>query len=578
MNFLKKTVVSLLSLCLLISAPLSWAAGFVLHTEIQGAKDPVLNNINERLALLQKTYGTDLTEKKIESFTQAAPNNIKQAVEPYGYFRSEVVTHLYRRGDVWTAHFDVQLGPALLITQVALRISGPGKDNKALQKFITDFPIRAGQVFLADKYEEQKQKLFQTAADEGYLKAFFEDKVISIDLNKYNAVIVMHLNTGPRYYFGKISYQQKTFAESFLRRFQHVETGDPYSSSKLLTFQQNLNDSHYFDSVSVNPQLQNVQDYQVPVDVTLKPNKPEVYNAGIGYGTYTGPRLTLGTEFRHLTKTGHHFSVQVKLSSVLSGISAQYIIPGSNPLIDQYAIGANYQKFSPKNGYSNSKSVSLSYIKEIWGGWKRTLTLSYLRENYFINGSASSHNSRLLIPSMNMTRVQADNLINPTRGYKISFDLRGASTHVVSDTRFIQSELKGKYIFSPTEASRLLFRGDIGYTSVSDLTLLPLSLQFFAGGLDSVRGFPYSYFGPGRYLKTASAEFQHRIVGNWSGAVFFDTGTADDHFNAPVGRGAGVGVIYNSLIGPVRLYTGWGKVQDKPRHFDLEFSIGPELG
>jgi translocation and assembly module TamA len=577
MNFLKKTVLTLLSLCLLTSAPLSWAASLVLNTEIQGAKDPVLTNIEERLKLLQKSYGADLTEKKIESFVQQAPKNIEQAIQPYGYFRSTVQTHLWRRGNDWTANFDVHLGPPLPITQVALRISGPGKDDAALQKFITDFPIRAGQVFLADKYEEQKQKLFQTASDEGYLKAYFEDKVISIDLNKYNAVIVMHLNTGPRYYFGKISYQQKAFAESFLRRFQHLESGEPYSSSKLLTFQQSLNDSHYFDSVSVNPQLQQVENYQVPVDVTLKPNKPEVYNAGIGYGTYTGPRLTLGTEFRHLTKTGHHFNLQLKLSKVLSGLSAQYIIPGSNPLTDQYAIGASYQKFSPKNGYSNSKSVSFSYIKEILG-WKRTLTLSYLRENYFINGSTSSHNSRLLIPSLNFTRVQADNLINPTHGYRISFDLRGASTHVVSDTRFVQSEIKGKYIFSPTEASRVLLRGDLGYTSVSDLTLLPLSLQFFAGGLDSVRGFPYSYFGPGRYLKTASAEFQHRIVGNWSGAVFYDVGTADDHFNAPVGRGVGVGAIYNSLIGPVRLYTGFGKVQDKHRHFDLEFSIGPELG
>jgi translocation and assembly module TamA len=577
MNLFKRTLSGIVFFCLLLSASPVLAAGNVLHIEISGAKVPVLNNIQQRLLVLQQSYGADLTEKKIESFVHEAPRNIEQAVEPYGYFRSHVETHLGRRGNDWTAYFTVQLGQPLIITQVALRISGPGKDNAALQKFIATFPIRAGQVFLADKYEEQKQKLFQTASEEGYLKAAFEDKVISIDLKKYDAVIVMHLNTGPRYYFGKVRFQQNTFSDAFLQRFQHFQTGEPYSSAKLLTLQQNLNDSHFFENVSVSPELQQAEDYQVPVDVTLKANKPQVYNAGIGYGTYTGPRLTFGTEFRHLTKTGQHFSVQTKLSRVLSGISAQYIIPGTNPLIDQYAIGANYQKFSPKNGYSNSKSVSFSYIKQIFG-WKRTLTLSYLRENYFIDGAASSHNSRLLIPSMNLTRTASDNVLNPTKGYKIDFDLRGASQHVVSDTKFLQSEIKGKYIFSPTEASKVLLRGDLGYTTVSDLASLPLSLQFFAGGMDSVRGFPYSYFGPGRYLKTASVEVQHRIIGNWSGAVFYDEGTAADNFNAPMGHGMGIGLIYNSIIGPVRLYTGYGKVVDKHTHFDFEFSIGPELG
>jgi translocation and assembly module TamA len=577
MKFIKTIMLAAFTLTMLLLPLSGLAAGFVLHTEIQGVKDPELNNIQERLKILQQSYGTDLTEKKIESFAAHAPANIQQAVEPYGYFRSSVESRLGRRGNDWTVYFTVHLGRPLIITQVALRISGPGKDNVALQKFITDFPIRAGQVFQADKYEEQKQKLFQTASEEGYLKASFEDKVISIDLKKYNAVIVMHLNTGPRYYFGNVRFQQNTFSDSFLKRFQHFEPGEPYSSSKLLTLQQNLNNSHYFDSVSINPQLQEATNYQVPVDVALKPNKPEVYNAGIGYGTYTGPRLSIGTEFRHLTKTGHHFNLQLKLSKVLSGLSAQYIIPGSNPLVDQYAIGANYQKFSPKNGYSNSKSLSFSYIKEIFG-WKRTLTLSYLRENYFIDGESSSHNSRLLIPSLDFTRLKSDNVLNPTNGYRVSWDLRGASTHLISDTRFIPTELKGKYIFSPTEASHVVVRGDFGYTSVSDLTKLPLSLQFFAGGMDSVRGFPYSYFGPGRYLKTASLELQHRIIGNWSGAVFYDVGTADNTFSSPLGQGVGVGVIYNSFIGPVRVYTGFGKLVDKHRHFDLEFSIGPELG
>jgi translocation and assembly module TamA len=285
--------------------------------------------------------------------------------------------------------------------------------------------------------------------------------------------------------------------------------------------------------------------------------------------------LTFGANLRHLTNTGHHVDAQLKLSQVLSGLALQYVIPGQNPLTDQYTIGANTQKFSPKNGNSISKSLSFGYVKTV-GDWKWMPTITYLREHYNIVGNPS-HNSRILYPSFELSRINADDLINTRFGTKIDFLVRGASRHVVSNVSFAQAEIKGKIIYSPTELSRVIARGDFGYTTVKDLNTLPISLQFYAGGLDSVRGFPYSYFGPGRYLKVASLELQHRLYGKISGAVFYDIGTADNHLNAPMGRGTGIGLIYESAIGPIKAYVGYGRLAQKPRHFAFEFSLGPDL-
>ena len=576
MILIRKILLAAITLFLLTTASISLAAGLSLRTEISGANGAVLTNIKERLAILQNEQASVPTDKMIESFMQNAPKNIKKAVEPYGYFKSEVQSRVVQQGSTVTAYFSVHLGRPVLISHVTVKISGPGENNPELQKILKNFPIKSGQIFEAEKYDFAKQNLFHVANNQGYLKATFQDSVVSIDLKKYTAEIVLHLETGAQFYFGNVHFQQTIFSDEFLQRFQNFKQGDPYSSSKLLTFQQNLTSSHYFDDVAINPQLQTIDGSQVPVDVRLKPNKSQVYNAGIGYGTYTGPRFTLGTEFRHLTKTGHNFKAQLKVSRALSGLTAQYVIPGKNPLTDHYTIGANVQRFLPKNGHSTSESLSVGYIKSIWG-FKRTYALAYLHENSYTDGTGTTLNSLLLIPSLNLTRRHADNYILPNKGYRISFDLRGASKQIISNTSFIQSELKGKYIFSPTSASHVIVRGDFGYTSVDNLNNLPLSLQFFAGGLDSVRGFPYSYFGPGKYLKTASAELQHRIIGDWSAAVFYDVGTADNHLNAAMGHGTGLGLIYNSIIGPVRLYAGYGYLQDKPRHFDVEFSIGPEL-
>ena len=551
-------------------------AGEVLHTEIFGLLGPGAKNAQDRLSVNQASYGKNLTEANVQHFYKNGVQNIKAAIQPYGYFKSIVNGKLYHQNNIWTARYIIVAGPRIRIAHVDVRLEGPGADNPALQKIVNKFPVEAGQVFLAEKYDQAKQSLFQTANEQGYLKATFSTMTVQVDLKNYNVVIVLHLDTGPRYYFGRVTFAQNTFSPEFLRRFLSFHEGEPFSSPKLIQFQQNLSNSNYFQEVNVNPELKNAAaNNEVPVVVGLTPTKSQQYNVGVGYGTFTGPRASLGANFRHLTSTGHRVDMQLKISEILSGIAGQYIIPGKNPLTDQYTIGANVQRFMPKNGNSDSKSFSLGYTKTI-APWKWTATATYLREHYNIVGSPS-HNSRIVYPSFNVARTKADDMVNPRFGSKIELTVRGATTKVVSNVTFMQTDLKGKYIFSPTEYSRVLLRGEFGYTVVRDLNLLPISLQFYAGGMDSVRGFPYSYFGPGRYLKTGSIELQHRIWGKLSGAVFYDIGTADNHLNAPMGKGSGVGLVYATPIGSVKGYVGFGHLQDKPRHFDFEFSLGPDL-
>jgi translocation and assembly module TamA len=575
MKQFRNIIISVISLFLLITATNSWADDFILHAKINGFTGSALTNANERLSILQEEYGKNLTPNKIQAFYKAAPHNLQQALEPYGYFRAVIRSRLTHQGNVWTAQFFVSPGEPLRITQINVKITGPGRFEPALQILLMHFPLVQGQIFQSDNYESAKKLLFQIANNEGYIKAALDKKEIRIDLKQYTAVVILQMDTGPRYYFGPVSFEQNTFSNDFLERFQTFHTGDSFSNQKLLKFQQNLNNSHYFQQVAINPELGLQESDKVPVNVLLKANKSQQYNAAIGYGTYTGPRLTLGANFKHLTKTGHHMNFQVKLSPVLNGLATQYVIPGKNPLTDAYTIGANIQKFSPKNGYSNAKTLSFGYTTKLHG-WKTASTLSYLHENYFIDKNTASHNSSLLIPSLTLSRTKADNKITPRFGHKINFVVRGATAKLMSNTSFVQSEIKGKYIFSPTTNSSVVLGGNFGYTTVRNIRLLPLSLQFFAGGMD-LRGFPYTYFGPGRYLKTGSVELRHRIVDKVSGAVFFDIGNADDHLNAPMGHGTGLGLIYDSAIGPIRVYSGFGYLKNKPRHFDFEFSIGPEL-
>lgn len=567
------TIIILIFACFLIDP--SAYAGHVLQVKISGLTGPAEQNIQDRLKVLQAAYGHDLSSAEIYDFYQKMPVNIRKALEPFGYFKATILhQQLIDQKDQWTAYFVIDPGPALPITQVDLKLEGPGKNDPELQQFITHFPLKTGQPFQADAYEKAKNTLFQIANNQGYLQAVLTKSQVNIHLQTYKASIILHLNTGSRFYFGPITFSPTPFSNDFLERFMTFHQGDPFSSKTLLDFQQDLNKSRYFQQVIVTPDLKEAKGNQVPINVSLAVPKAKQFNIGVGYGTFTGPRLTLGTDYRRIGDSGQHFTTQIKYSSVLSGLAAKYFIPGKNPLTDQYAISADAQKFNPKNGQSFSEKFSGSYIKTLHE-WQHTLSLNYLIERFRVEKNPSEV-SRILYPSYSLSRIKVDNLINPHNGTLFNFNLQGSSEHIISATSFVQAEIKGKYIVSPTDLSRIILRGDLGYTMVNDLARLPLTLRFFAGGLNSVRGYDFSSIGPGRYLETASVEVQHRIYGDFSGAVFYDVGTATNHFNDVLFRGEGVGVIYNSIIGPVQLYVGKA-MSKRGKPLSVQFSIGPDF-
>jgi translocation and assembly module TamA len=550
-------------------------ASHSLQFRISGVSDSAQKNILERLHALQQSYGSDLKVNDIQEIYRQAPFNIYQALEPFGYFKAKIISQkLSHQGHTWSADFTVSPGPQVLISKLDIKIKGPGRFNPEITKLLTNLPLKVGQPLEIDTYNKTKNLLLQTANDEGYLNALLEKKEIHINLTRYTAKVTLYLDTGIRFYFGKVSFSNTPFSENFLQRFVLFQQGQPFSSKTLLQLQQDLNKSRYFEQVIITPEIKAAKDQTVPVNVELTVPKAKQYNFGLGYGTFTGPRVTIGTDYRRIGSEGQHFTTQIKISSILSGLAAKYFIPGKNPLTDQYSIGADAQKFSPKNGESFSESFSASYIKTL-SDWQHNFSLSYLIERFQIENDPSEV-SRFLYPSYSLSRIKVDNIIYPRSGSTFNFTLQGANEHVLASTSFIQSEIKGKYLMSPTTSSRIIVRGDLGYTIVNDLARLPLTLRYLAGGLGSVRGYAFGSIGPGRYLETASAEYQHVIYGNFSGAIFYDIGTATDHFNNGFMRGEGVGIVYNSVIGPVQVYVA--RAMSKPgKPFSLEFNIGPDL-
>ena len=190
----------------------------------------------------------------------------------------------------------------------------------------------------------------------------------------------------------------------------------------------------------------------------------------------------------------------------------------------------------------------------------------------------------MLIPGISFTRTQADDTLYPTRGWKLFAEISGAHTALVSTETFLQLNVVGK-IIQPLGPGRVLVKMEAGSTLVDNVLDLPVSLQFFTGGDQSVRGYKYQSLGPinsdgeltgGKHLLTAGVEYDFNILPNWKLAVFADAGNSfNNTAEADFKKSAGLGVRWMSPIGPIRLDLA--RALDDEGSFRIHITMGPDL-
>lgn len=565
----------ILTLTLLLSgcvASLASATSTLCY-DIHGVDADALVNIGLTLKLDAKGCRQFSNYQHLSLHYRRSSKKIHEALEPFGYFRSSIHAVLIPEKNRYLARIDINRGPQLKIATINVGVIGPGSDNQAINQFIQRFPLKSGDRFNTVTYEAAKSGLFKSARNQGYIKASFKNKVL-IDLERYTAQVTILLDTGPRYYVGSVTFDTHIYADSFMRRVVPFKSSEPFSSERLIKLQQRMEQSYYFQQVIITPDFERAIDYHVPIKISYTVPPDRKYTIGVGYGTLTGPRISAGVSLRRLKNTGEHLEAELKLSSVLKGVNANYYIPGKHPLYDEWLMGGNFKQFSPNSGRSDSTTLTVGYSArhEVI---KTNLDLNLLLERFTIS-KLPTEKAHALYPSFYIAYLNTDSVVVPTNGILLSCKVRAGLNELLSSTSFFQPQVNGKLVYSPFSFAKFIFKGGAGLTTVENLTIFPFSLRYFAGGINSIRGFADSSIGPGRYFVLGSAEYQNRLYHNLNAAVFYDTGSASNQFSKPYNRGAGVGLVYNSFLGPAKLYLAQA-ISKTTRPYSVEFSLGPEF-
>ena len=557
-----------------------------LTVTIEGLESRLRDNAAAYLEINQLAGKPVASESRLRWLHQRARDDIRHALEPFGFYKPTIDADLTQTASGWRANYKVDPGPPLRVTKLDLQVLGEGAKDPAFKQSLDKLPLARGQVFEHSRYEKIKQTLQGLATERGYFNARMLVNEIRVNPTTYTAEVTLHFDTGNRYHFGPINFHQNALAPELLRRYLDSQTGDPYEVATLLKLQSDLINSDYFNQVEVDGDPDKAVDQSIPVDVKLQPNKARKYTLGLGYGTDTGVRAKLGMQGRWINRWGHRYDTELLASQIQYGIAGKYIIPGKDPRTDSFALDANLLKQSIST--QESLSAAIGFSKQYQrGSWLKISSLRYQRETFDFS-STPQQTTGLLIPSLNWTyvNVNADERLHPADGGRFNLVLQGALQPLLSDMSFLQVAVGGKWIKTLSPKGRLILRGNSGTTATSDFDKLPATLRFYAGGDNSVRGYSFDSIGPknaqgdvigGKNLLVASAEYEHRLWDKWSIAGFVDSGDAFDQGKPQLKTGVGFGLHWLSPVGPVRVDLASGLNRPPGDSIRLHLTIGPDL-
>lgn len=553
-----------------------------IDIRIEGVEGKLRDNVLALLSLTTLKEREAPSEVRVRRYFQLARQEIHTALEPFGYYRPDIDARLERAETGWRAAFRIDPGEPVRVRELALELEGPGREAEDLQALIDEPLLKLDEVAVHGRYEALKKSLLGKALELGYLDAAYTRHELRIDPAAGRAAVLLQLDTGPRYRFGEIRFEEAGLREALLRKYLNFAPGDPYSGRKLLELQRALLDSDYFESVNVVDRREAAQEHVIPIEVRLEPRKRHRYSVGIGFGTDTGARGKLGWEVRRLNRRGHTLASELRASEIRQGVHVEYGIPVRNPRTDRLSFTGAVEQEDSATVDSDSRSLAAN-LSRARGRLRENLSLTFLDEDFRLGNQKGS--TRLLMPGVAWTYIKADDPLITRHGWRAQLELRGATPELLSETRFFQLTAGAKYILPLGERGRVLTRGRIGTTWMSDFDELPASVRFFAGGDRSVRGFDYQKLGPtdasgevigGRHLLTGSLEYEHRIKGKWRAAVFVDTGNAFDDFGDELETGAGIGVRWESPVGLLRVDIA-SAVSRPDNPLRLHITLGPDL-
>ncbi|RBP48723.1 autotransporter assembly complex protein TamA [Arenicella xantha] len=562
---------------------------------ITGLSGELLENVNRHVRLIGRLQDpSPLTSGERRRLLRRVVGEIKEALQPYGYYQVTVVVDTSQAPDKFT--YKVSLNEPVRVADVAIFLDQDAEQEPRFKQWRSDYPLASGDILEQAKYEVQKKILLAAALRLGYFDAQLTRHEIVIDASRSKADILLRFESGPRYKIGDVvitwEADNDSDSDKIKRRVEDevlqplitIKPNDLYDADAISKTQRELAATSYFASVDVQTGEPLAETGTVPVNILVSPSKRKVYHVEVGAGTDTGIRGGIGYENRRINKYGHTLNARLGGSQIKRSAILNYRIPLPRDKLDSLNFFTSLEE-----EIGDTRRFQASKIgTELSMGWRQAIVkfgLTASREKFTrvrVDLKDIEQTTDLLMPSVAWERTERDDLYFPTKGWSASALLRVADSRVASDIDLAQFIVDAKGLY-PIGNGRVKARVKLAGSVIDEAVRLPESLGFLTGGDDTVRGYSYESIGVernggtsvGKNLVVGSIEYQHPIKNDFSWATFIDVGDVFDS-SASYKKGAGAGLRWRLPFGALRLDVASALDRDG-NPLRLHFSFGTDL-
>ncbi|MDY0116882.1 MAG: BamA/TamA family outer membrane protein [Sulfurimonadaceae bacterium] len=448
------------------------------------------------------------------------------------------------------------------------------------QSFI---PFIKGDRFDADIFTQSKEDLRFIYANENYCAPQIEAKAwIDIDLNKAYLSYKSRKNGVCR--FGAIVIEpSETIEIGILESLLYFEEGEPFSALKINQSYQSLYSYEGIKKASIDTEVKENNEVDIKVKVSTN-EKPIRFEMGIGISSDEGAMTLLGIKHRNFLDNLKTISLYTRLAQIKQTVKITYDMP----LLDKSFFGSDI-------GYENEDFKSFSEYRFFSNLYLKQKFFPLIFQESIVFDSSKTYDMEdvLLFPEkylfvtslkLELNYDTRDKILEPSRGYFINVEVMGSlKNNLFSDASYYKYKLSGGYI-TPFLFNTLALKSSLGSLNIYKGDI-PASYRFFAGGMQSNRGYGYRKLGPtdeannpkgSSSLLEATAEYRFGIYKALRGVVFSDISFLGNYEVPNYDKNylsAGVGLRYKTPIGPIAIDAGFDTKHPKEQ-YAFHFRIG----
>ncbi|WP_425261201.1 autotransporter assembly complex protein TamA [Rubrivivax sp. RP6-9] len=540
--------------------------------------------------------GEPIDDSEWSRLIDAAPSQVRELLQTEGYFAPKVIVTREPSDDDNQRRVRLELdpGPRTQVTRFTLQADGelgslvdagdPGA-VQLLNQLRGNWPMGVGEPFRNPAWNDAKAATLTQLRTAGYANASWAGSVADINADKHEARLFLVADSGPLYRSGAIEIEGlKVQDVATVKILATFEPGTPVNEQLLLDYQERLQKTGLFDSVTVTLDPDPVNAARARILVRVREAPLQVWTFGLGISANTGPRASVEHVYRRVFGFPATARNKLEWGGLKQSWDGEISTHPQNSLY-RYLVGGAVERLESDSDIVTSQRLRLGYTQD-------TLRIERL---YYVETERSARETFGSPPVRSTTVANSvrydgvwrnlDNAILPTDGYTMSIQLGLGRAHGTDSESGPFTRLYARLTgYKPLgRAWYGQARVEFGQMVKRDAVAVPESLLWRAGGDESVRGYSYRSLGPvvdgvvsgGTTLLTTSFELARpisaRLPSVW-GAVFVDVGGAANGVGAlKPSLGTGVGVRWRSPVGPLRLDLAHGRDTGDVR---LHFSVG----